>query len=63
MDHGLELYEAAVRLHERHARHARRLGHEDVAKRAELRASRAKARAETVRQRELRRNGSEHLSR
>jgi len=54
MERGLELYEAAVRLHEKHARDARELGYEEIARRAERRASRAKARAESVRQRESR---------
>jgi len=52
MEHGLELYEAAVRLHEKHAQHARKLGFEEMARRAELRATAAKARAESFRQRE-----------
>jgi hypothetical protein len=52
MERGLELYEAAVRLHERHARHARELGYVEVAERAEDRARRARARAERLRQSE-----------
>ena len=54
MDHGLKLYEGAIRLHEKHARDARKLGYEEMARRAESRAERAKARAANVRQRELR---------
>jgi len=51
MKHGLDLYEEAVRLQEKHAQHARELGYEEVARRAEGRARRAKARAESIRQR------------
>ena len=52
MDHGLQLYESAVRLHEKHARDARKLGYEEMAKRAELRARAAQARADSFRARE-----------
>ena len=59
MDHGLTLYEAAVRLHEKHARDARKLGYEGMAKRAELRAGAAQGRADSIRAREgLLQNGS-----
>ena len=54
MDHGLKLYEAAVQLHERHARDARNLGYEEMAKRAEFRARAAEARAEIIRVRDAR---------
>jgi hypothetical protein len=57
MNHGLKLYEEAVRLHEKHAQDARKLGYEEMAKRAELRATAAKERAEMFRQDELRRDG------
>jgi len=55
MERGLELYEAAVRLHEKHAQDARKLGYEEMARRAEFRARAAKARAESIRRREGRR--------
>ena len=58
MERGFALYEAAVRLHEKHALHARKLGYEDMARRAELRAKRATARAESIRQRRWRQDGS-----
>jgi sRNA-binding protein len=42
---GRELHEEAVRLHEEHAEHARKLGDEPTAKKAEERAHRARERA------------------
>lgn len=52
MDHGVKFYEAAVRLHEKHARDARKLGYEEMAKRAEARARAAQERADSARARE-----------
>lgn len=48
MERGLELYAAAVRLQQKHAQHARKLGYPEMARRAEYRASLAKARAELL---------------
>jgi sRNA-binding protein len=42
---GRQLHEEAVRLHEEHAKHARKLGDEATAKKAEERAERARERA------------------
>lgn len=41
---GRQLHEEAVRLHEEHAKHARKLGDEATARKAEQRAERARAR-------------------
>ena len=51
MERGLELHEAAVRLQEKHAEHARKLGNPEMARRAADRAERAKARADLIRRR------------
>jgi hypothetical protein len=49
MRYGHQFYEEAIRLHEEHARHARQLGDEAMARRADERAVRARWRAQHVR--------------
>jgi hypothetical protein len=44
--HGIELFEEAARLHDVHAQHVREHGREDMARRAEQRAERARIRAQ-----------------
>jgi hypothetical protein len=59
MERGVALYEAAVRLQEEHAQHARELGYEEMARRAEDRAKRAEDRERRAKDRakRIRQNG------